>query len=447
MSHADQPEMTIDAPGTVSPRRRVLAATSLVLGPVGFAMVLYGFLHGLPQLLGAMLVLVAAGGCVWEGLGHRSVARWTWLGIAGALVVLGAVLVWASGREVVWILIGLVVAVAGGSAAGSALLHAPRRGGRRTLRRSGRVPRTPVLFVNPWSGGGTAERVGLAAAARDRGIRVVELGEGDDLSALARRSIADGADCLGAAGGDGTLALVAGVAIDADVPFVCVPAGTRNHFALDLGLDRQDPIGALDAFGESYKKRIDVAEVNGRLFLNNVSVGAYGEVVADEQYRERKIGTALAKLPQLIGPDSEQLDLRFTDGDGLAHDSAIVVHVSNNAYELAPRPGFGTRPSLSDGLLGVVAVVHGAGLAAPVRVIRWETPTLTLQSAAPIAAGLDGEAVELEPPARFSIRPGALRLRIPTHAMGVSPAARRPRISRRTVDHLWALSTGRVPAG
>jgi diacylglycerol kinase family enzyme len=335
--------------------------------------------------------------------------------------------------------------VVGGSAAGSALLHLPRAG-ERGLHRSHRNIRRPVLFVNPKSGDGTAGRVGLVAAAEARGIRVVPLERGDDLRELARAAVRDGADCLGAAGGDGTLALVAEVAIESDLPFVCIPAGTRNHFALDLGLDRADPVGALDAFTDAYKRYIDVAEVNGRMFLNNVSIGAYGEVVADEQYRERKIGTALSKLPDLIGLESTALDLRFTDGDGATHDSAIVLHVSNNAYELTPRPGFGTRPSLNDGLLGVVAIVHGTNIASPVHVMRWESPTFDVTSGVPVAAGLDGEAVELESPVRFRVRPGVLHVRIPTHATGVSPAGFRPRFTWHTVERLASVVAGHLPS-
>src|SRR6266508_2725652 len=95
--------------------------------------------------------------------------------------------------------------------------------------------------------GGKAERLGVAAAARARGMQVHELAPGDDPAALARQAVAAGADAVGVAGGDGSLGLVAAVAVEADVPFVCVPSGTRNHFAADLGLDRADPLAALDA--------------------------------------------------------------------------------------------------------------------------------------------------------------------------------------------------------
>lgn len=429
----------------VSMRRRLLAVTSFVLGPLGALMVLVGFVRGFPDLLLALLTLFVALAGAWGAMGRRGIAKALWAVLVVAALAVTVVLVLDSGRQLLVIVLGLLVMLAGGSAAGAALLHAPRKGGPPPPVPVDQPATRPVLFVNPRSGDGTAERVGLVDAARRRGITTIELTKDMDLVAEARRAADEGADCLGAAGGDGTLAQVALVAIERDLPFVCVPAGTRNHFALDLGLDRQDPLGGLDAFHTALEQRIDVAEVQGRLFLNNVSVGAYGEVVAEEQYRERKVGTALAKLPDIIGPDAEPLDLRFTDGNGHEHESAIVVHVSNNVYDLAPRPGFGTRPSLADGQLGIVAVVHEPGLTGPVKVLRWQTPSFELDSSEPIPAGLDGEAIELEPPAEFKILAGMLRVRIPVHAVGASPAGRRPRLTRRTLERLRDLALGRVP--
>ncbi len=444
VSH-DEPHDLIAPPVLrVSARRQALAIAALALVPLGALLVLWGVLHGLPELLFAAAAAALAGWAGWMGLGHRAALRALWTALAVVLAVLALVLLFSSRREVVWVAGGLVAAGLGGSAAGAALLHAPRRdGGRRRLSR--RVPQRPVLFANPRSGGGTVERVGLVAEARARGVEVVELTAHTDLLEEARAAVRAGADCLGAAGGDGTLALVAQVAIESDLPFVCIPAGTRNHFALDLGLDRHKPVAALDAFREAYSTHIDVAEVNGRLFLNNVSIGVYGEVVADEQYRDRKLGTALGKLPDLIGPEAEPLDLRFSDGDAATHDSAIVLHVSNNEYEISPRPGFGSRPSLKDGRLGVVAVFRGGALD-PLRIQRWSTPRFVVSSDAPVAAGLDGEAVTLDPPVEFRIRPRVLKVRLPVHAVGASPAARRPRLTRRTLDRLVSLAAGRVPA-
>ena len=136
-------------------------------------------------------------------------------------------------------------------------------------------PRQPVLFVNPASGGGKAVHARVAERAHDKGIEAVILAPGQNLDALAREAAAGGADALGMAGGDGSLAVVAAVAAAHGIPFVCIPAGTRNHFALDVGVDRHDVIGALDAFTGGVERQIDVAEVNGRVFLNNVSLGIY----------------------------------------------------------------------------------------------------------------------------------------------------------------------------
>jgi len=140
------------------------------------------------------------------------------------------------------------------------------------------------LLVNPRSGNGKAARVGLVEAARALGVRVHALAEGEDPGALARQAVTDGADAVGVAGGDGSLGLVAAVAVEADVPFVCVPSGTRNHFAGDLGLDRARPLAALEAFAGP-ERRIDVGVVGDRMFLNNVSLGAYADLVADPRYR------------------------------------------------------------------------------------------------------------------------------------------------------------------
>ena len=150
-------------------------------------------------------------------------------------------------------------------------------------------PRRPVLFINPWSGGGKAAKVNLAEEAATRGIRTVELHRGDDLVQLVHDAVAAGADALAAAGGDGTQAIVA--AAEHELPFACIPAGTRNHFALDLGVDRDDVVGALDAFIDGGEQVVDLGEVNGRVFVNNVSLGLYAEAVQSKGYRDAKIRT------------------------------------------------------------------------------------------------------------------------------------------------------------
>ena len=178
-------------------------------------------------------------------------------------------------------------------------------------------PQRPVLFVNPRSGGGKATRAGLAERARERGIDVVRPARGrQTLQRSSSDAVARGADALGAAGGDGSLAVVAAAALAHELPFVCVPAGTRNHFALDLGVDRGDLVGSLDAFTDSVERRIDVAEVNGRLFLNNVSLGIYGDAVRQPTYRDAKARTLLETAAHVLGPSAAAVDLQLVDDRG-----------------------------------------------------------------------------------------------------------------------------------
>ena len=139
--------------------------------------------------------------------------------------------------------------------------------------------RKGVLIINPKSGGGKAERFNLPEEARKRGVVPLLLESGDNLCELADRAVTQGADVIGMAGGDGSQALVARVAMQRDVAHICVPAGTRNHFALDLGLDRDDVVGALDAFTDGVERRIDLASLNERVFVNNASLGVYARVV------------------------------------------------------------------------------------------------------------------------------------------------------------------------
>jgi diacylglycerol kinase family enzyme len=437
VSHTTQPR---DEPERrPSLRHRTSAVASIVCLAGALVLGLFGAVRGMPEVLVPLALGLVAMWCAWKALSHWALRRAVYAA-AGAVTASAAILDAALFTSQFPSMLAAVVLLALAAVlAGSALSWAHQPAGRLVG-----PARHPVLIVNPRSGGGAAARAGVADEARRRGIRVIELSQGDDLAEIARRAARGGADALGMAGGDGSLALVAGVAMEAHIPFVCVPAGTRNHFALDLGLDRNDPIGALDAFGEAVQRRIDVAAVNGRRFLNNVSIGAYGEVVASEDYRDNKIGVALQTLPDLIGPNAEPLDLRFTDGTGTEHPSAVVIHVSNNSYDLGPHLGFGSRPSLIDGELGVVAVVKEGDLVPP-RVISWQVARFVVESDVVVLSGIDGEFVELAPPVRFDVEPMALRVRMSRDALGVSPAAKRPSLTARTLRRLVAVARGRYP--
>jgi diacylglycerol kinase family enzyme len=274
-----------------------------------------------------------------------------------------------------------------------------------------RNPRQPVLFVNPRSGGGKAGRVALAERARERAIDVVVLAPDADLRALVAGAVEQGADALGMAGGDGSMAIVAEAAFANALPFVPVPAGTRNHFALDVGVDTQDVVGALDAFRDGVERTVDIAGVNGRTFLNNVSLGIYGEAVQRAGYRDSKVRTVLETAREVFGPGGHPPGLRLVDQRGREYHDPVLVLVSNNAYALEPRFGARARPALDSGRLGI-AVLYPRGRGRVLSAAVWSAPSLAIDADSVLHAGIDGEAAALNPPLRFTIQPKALRVRI-----------------------------------
>jgi diacylglycerol kinase family enzyme len=284
----------------------------------------------------------------------------------------------------------------------------------------------PVLLMNPKSGDGKVKRFGLADACASLGIDVVVVGPGDDLRSLALAAAQRPADVMGMAGGDGSLAVVASVAAARGIPFVCVPVGTRNHFALDMGLDRGDPVGALDAFGPARERLVDLATVNGRTFVNNVSLGLYGTMVGSKDYRAEKLKTAAETIQQRLGPKAPPYDLHLEAPDGPVEDPQ-VVEVSNNPYVLRSLTTFGERVRMDSGTLGVVTLrvgdpadlEHLLGVERDRRFERfpglhsWTTAELEVRSSSPVPAGVDGESCHLTPPLRFQSVPRALRVRVP----------------------------------
>ncbi|MGW4596059.1 diacylglycerol/lipid kinase family protein [Streptomyces sp. NPDC004457] len=296
--------------------------------------------------------------------------------------------------------------------------------------------RRPCLIVNPRSGGGKASRFRIAERARALGAQVLVIDDSlpQDLATVSRRAVGDGADLLGVAGGDGTQALVAGVAAESGLPFVVVPAGTRNHFAMDLGLDRDDPSAALDALTDGVELRVDLGYAGERAFVNNVSFGAYAALVRDPAYREDKIGTIVRILPEFLARhEGPALVVR---AGLLTVDRPDAVLVSNNPYQVDDPAGFGKRARLDSGLLGVLAAraETPAETAAGLRggrlhgLTRLATPEdVVIYAEAPVVpVGLDGEAVTLRTPVRCRISPGSLRVWVPRDRPGVAPTGRRP---------------------
>ncbi|MGB3440869.1 MAG: diacylglycerol kinase family protein [Actinophytocola sp.] len=418
----------------ISTGRRCAAALALLAFACAVAIVAVGLARHPVALPLALVLLAVAVMAAWWALVRRGVRRVVGAAVAVAALVAIALLPDAMPLVLLAVVIGLVVVSTGAAGVAIGRDLAPTAHVRKV-----EPARNGVLLMNPRSGGGKVARFGLVDAARRAGVTPVVLGRDDDLRALAEQAVADGADVIGMAGGDGSQALVADVARQHDVAFVCVPAGTRNHFALDLGLDRDDVAAAVGAFGSAVERRIDLAQLGDRVFVNNASLGVYATVVQSQAYRDNKLTTAARLLPDLLGPGTEPLDLRLARPDGSTVTSADVVLISNGAYRLRSLNGFGTRARLDTGVLGVVTVTVDRALDLPTLIAaevagridrfrgyeEWTAPLLEIDSGEPLVdVGVDGEALRLPAPLRFRSLPGVLRVRTPVDAPGgaVMPA-------------------------
>jgi diacylglycerol kinase family enzyme len=415
--------------------RRLSAAGALALGLAALVLAVVVAVKHFPNGL-SVLACLAASLCAFAfGLTRRGAARTIGV-IAGVLLLAGAVVLVVTENtllENLLVAAGLIGALAAARLAFRARVDYPRAS----------RPQHPVLFYNPKSGGGKAERFRLADEARSRGIEAIELKLGEDLEQLVRGAVERGADGLAMAGGDGSQAIVAMVAAELDLPYACIPSGTRNHFALDLGVDRDDVVGALDAFVEGGERRVDLAEVNGRVFVNNVSLGLYAEAVQRPGYREAKLHTLLETVPDVLGPDANPPQLVWTGPDG--RGSAAAVLVSNNPYRLGPGLGSGTRPRLDQGTLGIAALapISAGTNGAPrplLRMLQWSAPQFEIDAEGRVPAGIDGEAALLDSPLRFRIRARALRVRIAPGHPGVSPSALEPARPSQAIAALTSLA-------
>jgi len=407
--------------------RRLTAIFALVVAAATLALAIAVAINQFPRGLALLGCVLIASASAWYGLRRRGTARVIGVIVAGIALVGAVALIVVGGARFVDLLIvaGLLVSLAAASAAFTIHVDLP----------SATAPRQPVLFFNPRSGGGKAERFQLANEARERGIEPIELKPGDDLEVLVRGAVERGADGLAMAGGDGSQAIVAKVAAGGGLPYACVPAGTRNHFALDLGVDRADVVGALDAFVDGGERRVDLAEVNGRVFVNNVALGLYAEAVQRAGYRDAKIRTVLDTVPDVMGPGGSDIDMRWTGPGGHEHHAGAVVLVSNNQYRLGHAVGSGTRPRIDDGLLGIIVVGAPSGRGqngSSQRPLRaWSAPTFEVDADQPVPAGIDGEALVLDAPLHFRIRPGVLWVHIARKHPGASPSAIAP-------EGMWA---------
>jgi len=414
-------------PGRASVAQRWQARLSLVAAAAAVlvAPLVAGFGSGLALALVGLagLALTLAG--AWWALTNRGLVRW--LAVALAVLAPLVVLVLYTSRGLLWVVLValglLVLAVAAGRAA---LRGDPAP--EKMREHDAPPPKRPYLIMNPRSGGGKVTKFGLKDKAEALGATVALLeGPGTvDVGALARQAVADGADLLGVAGGDGTQALVAGIAADHDIPLLVISAGTRNHFALDLGLDREDPSRCLDALTDGVELRIDLGVIGGRPFVNNASFGAYAAIVQSPAYRDDKRRTTTEMLPDLlVGQSGPRLVAR---AGNVTVEGPQAVLVSNNQYGMGDIAGLGRRARLDRGTLGMFAVTVSSAVQAAGLLRGQSSRGLTSLAgrevvidadAAQIPVGVDGEALVLDTPVRCVVQPGALRVRVPRDRPGV----------------------------
>jgi diacylglycerol kinase family enzyme len=304
-------------------------------------------------------------------------------------------------------------------------------------------PKHPVVIINPLSGDGKAKQYDLAGAAADLGLETVTFKNGDDLQQLAHDAVDRGADLLMMAGGDGSLAAGAEVAMQRDVRFACIPVGTRNHFAMDLGLDRDDPVQALDAGIDGVEVDVNVGHVGGQVFLNNVSFGIYAEAIADPDYREHRVESVEHATKETVEGSGDQAGLAVQTPEGETRDRIDVLLVSNNPYQFIGPPDYGGRAALDTGRLGVVLAggEEWARHHEHTALERWSAPKVTVQSTAgTVDAGVDGELVTFDAPVDLD-NSSTLRVLLPTRVVAREMKSSSDAFSPAALEHLSGAPT------
>jgi diacylglycerol kinase family enzyme len=439
-------ETNVSAPAGVA--QRWLARLAFASALAAVVTLVAGGARSIAAAAVGMVGLVATLAGVWWFLSNRGVIRWAAASLAVAAPIIVVTVYITSGLlwPILVVIVFMGVAFVAARAALSQAVSAPSM-----KERSTPPPTRPFVIMNPRSGGGKVVKFDLATEARALGAEVALIdGPGPvDVAALARDAVADGADLLGVAGGDGTQALVAGIAADHNVPFLVIAAGTRNHFAMDLGLDRDHPQSGFEALTDGIEITMDLGVIGGRTFVNNASFGAYAQIVQSSAYRADKRGTTLKMLPDLLsGRRGPRLVARIDDAATIEGPSAILI--SNNRYELGDPAGLGRRVYLDRGELGVIAITVSSAAQAAALLRRSDSSGLRTFTAHDVVidadtdeipVGIDGESVMMPTPVRCEIRPGALRVRLPRERSGLPRPTPSGHLS---VLRQLALTTGRA---
>src|SRR5271167_1351238 len=430
-------------------QRWLARLTFLLAGVAIVILVVFAGLNSVAMLAVGLAAAAVSLAAAFLFLSQRGIRRW--LSLAVFVLAPIAVIVVYAFRDVLWVAIVSAAAWLLASVVARVALARDLTDWRMPEHPAEPPARHPYLIMNPKSGGGKVEKFDLRRKAEDLGAEVFLIGgpEPVDVAHVAREAVARGADLLGVAGGDGTQALVAGVAAEHGIPFVVITAGTRNHFALDLGLDRADPSACLAALSDGVELRVDLGLINSQVFVNNASFGAYAEIVETPAYRDDKLNTTLNLLPDLLqGHRGARL---YAQADGTEIRSPQALLVANNPYGTGDVAGLSRRMRLDRGLLGVVGVkVHSARQAvdllrgrraAGLKVLTTKKIEISAD-ATQIPVGIDGEAVSMPTPVTCTISPSALRVWVPKDRPGVP--APKPPVNWARLRHLAGVRRDRA---
>lgn len=436
--------------------RRIAAAVALLAQAVLFLQLIDLAVFRTEELILLLATMLLLGKAAFWALIGRPAKRWAAV-VVGILAAVGLAAQWliedpgTIARHLALLLTSAIFLIAvwwvrstrgGGSLQALTVVPAPG------------PANTAILLINPHSGGGRTDPATLEAAARTLGIDTFVLPGGGDLAAIAERACTGGYDTVGIASGDGSLGVVAAAAMRHGLRFVCIPIGTLNHFARDLGLDRDDPIAALASFhGE--ERRIDACRAGERVFLNNASFGIYAEIVHQPDYRENRVEAVRRVFASFAAGERNNFDLRFRTPDGRVVEGAFVLLAGNNRYDFLGLHDFGERSRLDDGFLDILALESGDPdtlerladsllLAQPgPDWMRWDATRLVVESnRGRVLAGVDGEAVEFDTPLTIEVLPGALRVLTPVGTPAQRPHAPPP-FSAASIAELLRVAAGR----
>lgn len=295
----------------------------------------------------------------------------------------------------------------------------------------------PVLIINPKSGNGRAVKAHVDTVAANMGVEVFFTKKDEKVEVTANRAIQEGADVLGISGGDGSIGAVAKVALKHDLPIVVLPGGTKCHFARDIGLDPKKIIDSLAAFS-GVERRVDAAEINDRIFLNNVSLGLYADIVDHPDYRNHKLRVSWDVMHSIVSGKRDLYDLQFRKGSRRFKRAAEVL-VGVNRYDMVDIFELGHREHLDEGVLQITVVAElndklVKNLISRVRVdklrasagenglIQWTDQSLTLSnSLGVIIAGVDGEREKYMSPVKIRVLPKVLRVYVPAEGIRHRP--------------------------